>query len=292
MKPAAFEYHAPSTLDEALTLLEEHGDEAKPLAGGQSLIPAMNFRLAQPAVLVDLGRIDALTGLREDGAGVAGGAMTRQLHVERSPLIAERDPLLHQTVPLIAHPQIRNQGTFGGSLAHADPASELPAAALALGATMVLRSVRGEREVAADGFFQALFETALGTGELLTAVKLPATAKNTGTAFHELSRRHGDYALVGVAATVTLGADGRVAAARLVYMSVGEIPVDASAASASLVGEAPDEERLREAARHAAAREIDPPTDIHATTAYRRRLAEVLGFRALREAASRATGRT
>lgn len=288
MKPAPFRYLAPSTLDEALGLLAEHGDEAKVLAGGQSLVPAMSFRLAQPAVLVDLRRVPDLAGIREpaDG-GLTIGAMTRQRAVERSAAVARRAPLVAETLPHIAHPQIRNRGTFGGSIAHADPAAELPAVVLALDARLVLRSARGERVVAATDFFTGLFETALEADEMLTEVRLPASPPRTGWAFRELSRRHGDYAMVGVAARVTAGPDGRVTDARLVYLSAGPGPVAAHQAVASLVGTTGDGAAVAACARVAAFEDLDPPADIHATVAYRRHLAEVLGRRALETAVAR-----
>lgn len=297
MKPAAFRYFAPETLDEALSLLGEHGDEAKPLAGGQSLVPAMNFRLAQPAILVDLNRIADLAFIRPDdaggpGSGVVIGAMTRQRVVEHSELVAARAPLVTETVPHIAHAQIRNRGTFGGSLAHADPASELPAVALALDAQFTLACVGGQRVVTAESFYTDLFETACQHEELLVDIRLPAPAAGSGFAFEELARRHGDYALVGVAAAVARGADGALADARLAYLSVGPGPVLATRASASLVGTRGEPEALRAAAALAAHEDIvDPPSDIHATAAYRRHLIEVLTIRVLKRATARATHR-
>ncbi len=290
MKPAPFRYFAPETLDEALSLLAEHGDEAKPLAGGQSLVPAMNFRLAQPAVLVDLNRIAALSFIRPDDAGgVVVGAMTRQRAVEHSELVAARAPLVTETVPYIAHAQIRNRGTFGGSLAHADPASELPAVALALDAQFTLACRSGQRVVPAEAFYTDLFETACGHEELLVDVRLPTAAAGSGFAFEELARRHGDYALVGVAVAVQRGADGTLIDARMAYLSVGPGPVLATRASASLLGTRGETEALRVAASLAAHEDIvDPPSDIHATAAYRRHLIEVLTVRALTRACSRA----
>lgn len=289
MKPAAFAYHRPRSLEEALALLAEHGDEAKPLAGGQSLVPAMNFRLAQPARLVDLNEIDAMSRVSAmpDG-GLLLGAMTRQSVVERDPLVAQYAPLIRETMPFIAHPQIRNRGTFGGSLAHADPAAELPAVMVALEARMRVEGQRGERWVPAAEFYQGLFQTALASGELLTAVAVPALAARSGWAFEEIARRHGDFALVGVAAVVRLDLDGRCESARLALLSVGEGPVLANHAAAVLTGRMPDESIVREAARACAAKDIDPPGDLHATTAYRRHLAEVLTRRALLRAFDRA----
>src|SRR5438477_2854383 len=189
MKPSAFEYHRPRSIDEALSLLAEHAGDAKPLAGGQSLIPAMNFRLAAPAVLVDLNRISELSYIEETPEGARLGGMTRQRAVERSPVVARDAPLVTQAMPFIAHPAIRNRGTIGGSLAHADPAAELPAVMLALNAQFGLRSRAGSRTVPADDFFVGLFTTAVEPGELLTEVMIPKPAARTGYAFQEMSRR-------------------------------------------------------------------------------------------------------
>lgn len=289
MKPALFEYHAPTSVEEAIALLARYEGEARPLAGGQSLVPAMNFRLAQPAVLVDLNRIDALSGIRElaDG-GLRIGAMTRQRAVERSGAVAARAPLLAETMPHVAHPQIRNRGTFGGSLAHADPAAELPAVALALDARFHLRGPRGMREVAAADFYLGLFETALDPDELLVQVELPPMAPRTGWAFEEVARRHGDYAMAGAAALVTLDEAGRVARARLLYFSLSDVPVEAAAAG-MLVGSAADEAAIGAVAA-GAADALDPGGDIHATADYRRHLAAVLARRTLTRAAVRARG--
>ncbi|MBE2238078.1 MAG: xanthine dehydrogenase family protein subunit M [Caldilineaceae bacterium] len=287
MKPAPFAYFAPRSLDEALALLQEHGYEAKLLAGGQSLIPAMNFRLAQPAALIDINRIDALSFLEpaSDG-GLRIGAMTRQRTVERSALVAERAPLLHATMPFIAHMQIRNRGTLGGNLAHADPASELPAVMVALGARFRLQSQRGARWVNAADFYVGLFATTLEADEMLVEIAVPPLPPRTGWSIQEIARRRGDYAIVGVAATATLNADGRCHAARLVYLSVGEGPIQAHDAVAALHGQAPTAAVIAAAMRGASQR-IEPLGDIHATPAYRRQLIEVLGRRALTEAFAR-----
>lgn len=285
MKPAPFEYHAPDTIDGVLMLLAEHGDAAKVLAGGQSLIPTMNFRLAQPSVLIDLGRLSELVYIHpEDDGGLRIGAMTRQRTVERSSDVARRAPLVHMTMPFVAHPQIRNRGTFGGSIAHADPAAELPAVATTLDARCHLRSARGTRTVEAGDFFTGLFATALEPDEILVEVGLPPAPPRTGFAFDEIARRHGDYALAGVATRLTLGDEGRVEEARIVFLSVGEGPVEATGAEGVLRGETPGDELFREAARTAARDDIDPPRDIHASKAYRRHLAEVLALRALDKA--------
>ena len=288
MKPAPFAYHRPATLDEALALLAEHGGEAKPLAGGQSLIPAMNFRLARPAVLVDLNRVAELGYVRAGRDGLQIGAMTRQRAVERSDAVRSAAPLLAEAMPFIAHPQIRNRGTVGGSLAHADPAAELPAVMLALEARFRARGPQGERWIPAGEFFTGILETALGPDELLLEVAVPKSPARTGYAFAELARRRGDYALVGVAARVTLDRRGRCQAARITLFSVGDGPVLAAAAAAMLDGQEPSPEAMRAAADAAAQRDIDPPSDIHASAAYRRRLAAVLTRRALARAVERA----
>ncbi len=282
MKPAPFEYYAPTSLEAALELMAEHGWDAKALAGGQSLIPAMNFRLAQPAVLVDLGRIPELSYVRLGDDELRVGAMTRQSQLERDPALAVA-PLLAQALPHVAHPQIRSRGTVGGSMAHADPAAELPAVALALQARFRAVGEHGERWIDAEEFFLGLLMTALEPGELLAEVAVPAAAPTSGSAFEEMARRHGDYALVGVAATVDVDEAGSCSAARVALLSVGEGPILSIAAADVLVGERPSAEAIR-AASEAAAEAIDPPADIHATAAFRRHLTRVLVGRALHRA--------
>ncbi len=295
MKPAPFDYFAPQTLDEALHHLAQHGYDAKLLAGGQSLVPTMNFRLSQPSVLIDLNGIDDLNFIRpakngDDSmaSGLHIGAMTRQSAVERSDLVAERLPLVRETMPYIAHRQIRNRGTVGGSLAHADPAAELPAVAVALGARMRAQSQRGARWIDAADFYVGLFTTALELDEVLTEVALPALPARSGWSIQELARRHGDYAIAGVAVVVTLDEAGRCDEARIVFLSVGEGPVQANRAVQLLLGEMPSPQLFAEAAQVAAAQDIDPLADIHATAAYRRHLAQVMTQRALVEAFERA----
>lgn len=289
MKPAKFDYHDPGTLEEALALLRQHGDDAKLLAGGQSLIPMLNMRLARPAVLIDLNRVAGLTSIREEGGGLAIGAMTRHAEVERSELVARRQPLLAAAMHHIGHVQIRNRGTIGGSLVHADPSAELPAVMVALDAVLVATGADGSvREIPADEFFLMYFTTCLRPDEILTEIRVPALAPRTGWAFAEMARRGGDFALVGVACTVTLGADGTVAAARLGLTGVGMTPVRAVAAEALLIGSSPSDERFSKAAE-AAAGGIIPDDDIHATAIYRQELAKVLTERALRKALERGT---
>jgi carbon-monoxide dehydrogenase medium subunit len=290
VKPAPFDYHRPDTADEALAILADLGSDAKPLAGGQSLVPAMNFRLARPAVLVDLNRIAPLAYIEEspDG-GLLIGAMTRQRAPERSGTVARKAPLLFEAMPWIAHPQIRNRGTVGGSLAHADPAAELPAVMVALDARFVLRSRTASRTVPAHDFYTGLLTTVLGPDELLTEIRIPPRPARAGSAFIELARRHGDFALVGVAVELALDQRGACASARIALLSVGDGPVLAAKAMAVLAGCIPHAASIEEAARIAAETDVDPPADIHASSAYRRHLVRVLVGRALTEAAERAT---
>ncbi len=288
MKPAPFEYHRPESVDEALALLAEHGYDAKLLAGGQSLIPAMNFRLAAPAVLIDLNRVPGLDGITEAEDGLRIGAMARQRAAEVSGAVARLAPLVVETLPYVAHPQIRNRGTMGGSVAHADPAAELPAVMLALGASFRLVGPNGERTVPADEFFTGLFMTALEPEELLVEIALPAPRPREGWAFAELSRRHGDFALAGVAARVTVDDHGRCHDARIALLAVGEGPILARGAATLLEGVVPTPESLAEAAAVAARDDADPSGDIHASPEYRRHLVGVLVRRALPVAFERA----
>lgn len=289
MKPAPVSYEAPDSLDAALGLLAEHGFDAKILAGGQSLVPLLNFRLAQPGVLIDLNRIQELGYVRESpSGGLSIGAMTRQRTVESHPLCAERAPLVHEAMPLVAHPQIRNRGTVGGSLAHADPAAELPVVAVALDARFRLRSSSGERWVDARDFYVGLMTTRLEDEEILVEIELPPLPPRTGCAFVELARRHGDYATAGVAAVVSVDESGDCRQAKLVYLSAGDTPMAADEAASRLVGGGLDAASIRAAAEHATANEIEPTADIHATVAYKRHLARVLTERALQRASARA----
>jgi CO/xanthine dehydrogenase FAD-binding subunit len=277
-------------VDEAISALTAEGYGAKFLAGGQSLIPAMNFRLAQPAVLVDLGRLDELRGIRDDGSGLYIGAMTRHSDIERSQAVRERAPLLAEAMPWIAHLQIRNRGTVGGSLAHADPAAELPAVMLALDARLHLRGPGGDRALPFCDFCTGFFSTALAPDELVTGVEIPALPAGTGCAFEEVSRRHGDFALVGVCAVLTVDAGGTCTRASVTLLSVGDGPVCAVSAEELLRGRPITPDAVRAAAEAAATSDIDPPADIHASAAYRRQLTRVLTARALETAARRASG--
>lgn len=288
MKPAPFEYLAPSSLDDVLGILSERGPEAKLLAGGQSLVPAMNFRLLQPAVLVDINGLPGLDRVRQVDGELRLGALVRHRTLEHDPLVAGLSPLIHETMPFVAHPQIRNRGTLGGSMAHADPAAELPVVALALDARFRLQSARGERWVPASDFFLGLFTTALAGDEALVEVAVPAVPSRTGTAFLELARRRGDYAMMGVASVVTLDDRGACVRARLVYLNAGEGPVDARRAAGVLQGETPSGASIEAAAALAAEEEIDPMGSVHASPEYQRHLARVLTRRALALAVERA----
>jgi carbon-monoxide dehydrogenase medium subunit len=289
MKPAPFDYYAPTTVEQALTHLAEHGDEAKVLAGGQSLVPMMNFRLVQPSVLVDLNPIPDLAFIHPDeNGGLRIGALTRHYQVEVDPLVAARTPLLHEAVPKIGYPQIRRRGTMGGSLCHADPSAELVAVSVALNGRFRLRSPTGERWVPAQDFFIGLFTTVLQPDELLVEVALPPLPARTGGSFMEVARRRHDFALIGVAAVVTLDGKGVIRQARMVFLSAGDRPMEAHRAVDVLAGQTPTPEVIRAAAEIAASDDIDPSSDIHATAEFRRHLAKVLARRALDQACRRA----
>ncbi len=288
MKPPPFEYHVADSLDQALSLLADYGDDAKPLAGGQSLIPLLNFRLARPTALIDLNHIAVLKGItRAADGGLRIGAMTRQRALERDPYVRQYSPLVVETMPHVAHPQIRNRGTVGGSLAHAEPAAELPAVMITLGARLHLRSKRADRWVSADEFFTGLFATALQTGELLTTVEIPTVPERTGYAFEEVARRHGDFALLGVAAGVTVDETGACRDARITLVNPGAGAERMQRAASSLTGRAIDDTAARAAGEIAAA-DVTATGDVHASPAYRRQLARVLTRRALLRAFERA----
>ncbi len=283
MKPAAFEYHAPETIADAVAVLAEHADEAKPLAGGQSLVPMLALRLTRFAHLVDLNRVEELSGIRRENGSLVIGAMTRQRAVERDPSIATDVPLLAASVPLIGHSQIRNRGTVGGSIAHADPASELPAVALTLDAELEIASTTATRTVAATDFFEGTWSTCLADDELLTAVRFPVWEGRCGFAFEEVARRSGDFALAGVAAAVEVDGDGTVRRAAIGLLGMGSTPHRATAAEAALVGSTPTDTDLDEIARLAVA-DLEPPDDVHATASYRKRVGAHLVGRSVRRA--------
>jgi CO/xanthine dehydrogenase FAD-binding subunit len=289
MKPPSFEYLVPRTGAEALSTLAQVGERARVLAGGQSLIPLLNFRLAQPEVLVDINRVSELDYIRAWDGGLALGALTRQSTLESSADVRQRYQLLAEASHLIGHLPIRHRGTLGGNLAHADPASELPAVMMALDAQLSLSSQNDRRVLDARHFFTGVFETALKPGELLTEVLLPELPPRTGGAFVEVARRSGDFALVGVAALLTLNHLGRCERARIAMCGVGPRPVRAEQAEEALLGELPSGEVLTEAGRRAA-EATDPPSDIHASSAFRRKLARYTVGQAIELAAERARG--
>jgi aerobic carbon-monoxide dehydrogenase medium subunit len=286
VKLPAVEYEAPTTTAEAVGLLAEHQDEASVLAGGQSLIPLLALRLARPSVLVDINGVRELSGVSRRSGWLAIGAMTREYQAEESAAVASDVPLLAAALPLIGHEAIRSRGTIGGSLAHADPAAELPAVALALDAEFVVRGGEGERVVRAADWFQGYLSTARRPDEILAEVRFPVALPGTGVAFHEVTRRHGDFAIVGLAASLTL-AGGVITDARLAFSGVADVPVRAAEAEALLNGRQPSDELFAEAARLATA-SLDPPADLHGSAGYRKKVAAALVRRGLRAAADSA----
>ena len=289
MKPAPFKYIAAASLEQALALKAEYGDDAKFLAGGQSLMPAMNFRLARPAVLIDINPLDELAGITpQENGETSVGALTRYYALESDSSFRRNYPLFGEALPHIAHPQIRNRGTIGGNLSHADPASELPALAVALQATMKIRASTRERTVAAADFFQGLLTTDLGPDEMLVGIRLPAPKPRTGTCFLEVARRRGDFALAGVAASLTVEESGTCTLARIALCGVGETPVDASTAAAGLIGNRIIGQQMEDVA-DTVQRMIEPSGNVHASPDYQRHVAGVLTRRALATAYDRAT---
>jgi CO/xanthine dehydrogenase FAD-binding subunit len=288
MKPAPFEYHAPSSVEEIVNLKSQYGDDAKFLAGGQSLVPAMNFRVVQPSVLIDLNRANELSYIREDGDVIRVGSMARERHLEFDASIKKRTPLLHEAVPFIAHPQIRNRGTIGGSIVNADPAAELPVLMLALNARLKAKNKSAERWLDAKDFFAGMFTTALEPDEVLVEVEMPFAEARTGWSFMEVAPRSGDYAMMGVAALVTLDDKGKCKSAKLVYLNAGDGPMDAVEAAKSLVGETLNDTLIESAALHASEKEINPFGNIHASTDFQRHLAKTLTQKALKQANQRA----
>lgn len=285
MKPAPFDYHAPRTVESALELLSGHGDDARILAGGQSLIPLLNFRLARPAVLIDINGIGGLDYISEENGSISIGALTRQRRVEK--WAARGAPLLAEALDHVGHVAIRTRGTVAGSLAHADPAAELPALFLCLDGSVLVRSAAGTREVPARALFASHLTTTLRADELITEVRVPLPAARHGWGFLEVSPRHGDFALVGVVAVVAL-ARRRIAHARIALFGCGPTPLRAAAAERLLAGQAPTPAAIEAAAREAADA-LRPESDLHASAAYRTRVACTLVARALSAAVERAT---
>ncbi|MFQ5417244.1 MAG: FAD binding domain-containing protein [Myxococcota bacterium] len=288
MKPPSFEYAAPATVDEAVALLARHGGEAKLLAGGQSLMPLLNMRFARPSAVIDLNKVAGLDEIHEEKGRLVIGAMVTKRAIERSALVERRQPLLHAATRWIAHPQIRNRGTIGGSMAQADPAAEYPAVAVALGAELRAVGPRGERSITAADFFVSYLTTALDEDEVLTEVRVPVLPEKTGWSIQEVARRHGDFASVGAAITLAQDASGRCREVRIVLFGVGPTPLRVTAAEQALAGEAPGEALFAAAAKKVHDQIDEPISDVHASAEYRRHLAGVLTRRGLSEAAQRA----
>lgn len=288
MKPGSFEYRAACSLDEAVDLLSEHGDDAKVIAGGQSLVPLMNLRLARPSLVVDLNPVLGLGTLRCNGE-ITLGAMVRHREAERSSDLLDAAPILCHALSHVGHPAIRSRGTIGGSVAHSDPAAELPTVLTALDAVVVARSTRGERTIASEKFFTGFLTTSLEDDEVVTEIRVSEPKTGWGWAFEEFSRRHGDFAVVGVAALVAADVHNRIADVRLVFSGVGATPIRAHEAEAGLRGQDMSFELFRDALA-AATRSLDPPDDLHGSSSYRRQLAGVLGEQALTAAWERSKG--
>jgi len=289
MKPPPFDYHKPKTLEEALSIKAKLGEEAKVLAGGQSLIPTMNYRLVQPSALIDLNELSELDHISiEPDGSLRVGAMIRQRRLEIDSDVEEIVPLLHETIPFIAHPQIRNRGTIGGSLVHADPASELPVIAVATKAQFRVKNLQRERCIPAKVFFQGMFMTDLQPEEILVEIVFPPMPSRTGWSFMEVTRRAGDYAMMGIGILLSVDSDGRCEDARLVYLNAGDGPVEARGAAELLQGEMWSDAVCEKSALKASSDEIEPFGSVHATMEYQRHLAYVLTKRALKQAFQRA----
>lgn len=289
MKPPKFDYFAPDSVESALALIAEHGDDARFLAGGQSLVPMMNFRVAAPSALIDLNGIADLRGIRiDDDHRLHIGAMTRTREIETDATIARASPLLHAAAPSIAHMQIRNRGTIGGSLAHADPAAELPGIVLACGAEIHIVGPGGARSVAAGDFFEGIFETALQDGDMIAEIVFPAWPAARHWAFDEISRREGDFAMIGIAVWFDLDPAGKISATGLAAIGAGDTPLRLSSGEEVLVGQSPGESVFAGAAQ-AATTDLQPASDIHASAEYRREVGTVLVQRCLQAAWERSS---
>ena len=288
MIPGAFDYHSPRSLDEALSLLQQHAGDAKILAGGQSLIPAMRFRLAMPSILIDINRLDDLRYVEERGDHLAIGAMTLEHSLEDAAIVRSSYPLLHDTAVVIADPLVRNMATVGGNIAHADPANDHPATMLAYNATVVAKGPKGERTIAIDDFFTGLFENAMGEDEILTEIRIPKPGANSGGAYTKFERKVGDYAISAAAVQLRLDG-GTVAAARIGLTNVSAVPMRAKGAEAELVGKSISDAVI-EAAGKAAAAECDPSPDLRGGVDYKRDITRVMVKRSIQQAVARAKG--
>ena len=290
MIPAAFDYHRPATLEEAVGLLARYGEQAKVLSGGMSLLPMLKLRLASFAHLVDIGRIPGLEYIKEEGGILKIGGATREFMLERSEVIRARFPILLDTARVIADPLVRNRATVGGNLAHGDPANDHPATMLALGATVVARGPKGERTIPVSQFFKGLFSTSLAPTEILVEIRIPTPPPNSGGAYLKLERKVGDFAAAAAAVQVTLGKSGGIERAGIGLTNAGTTPVEAAEAARYLVGKMPEEKAIAEAAR-LAAKASSPGADGRGSVEYKREMARVLVARALRKAVARAGGR-
>jgi CO/xanthine dehydrogenase FAD-binding subunit len=286
MKPAPFQYHDPSTVEEVLSVLGQFGDDAKILAGGQSLVPLMNFRLARPMHLVDINKISSLDYVRQQNHALVIGALARQRKIEFSELVMRKNPLLIEATRHIGHPAIRNRGTVCGSLAHADPAAEWPALAMVMDATFVVRGAQGERQIPASDFFVSYFTTCLGPQDFLIEIHVPELPERAGFCFQEVSRRHGDFALAGAAVWLTADAEGFCTDTRIALAGVAPCPMRARLAERRLIGERLTDSVLAKVG-NSIEDEIDPTSDLHASADYRRKVGGVILQRALLGAARR-----
>src|SRR5215470_6159987 len=289
MIPPSFEYLRPNTIPEAVKLLQQHGDEAKILSGGQSLIPMMKLRLARPSYLVDINRIEGLSHIKEESGFLKIGGLTREAELEASPVVRAKYPIIIDTAHVIADPQVRNLATVGGNLAHGDPANDHPATMIALGAQVVASGPKGERTIPIENFFVSLFTTTLQPDEILTEIRIPIPPPRSGGAYFKLERKVGDYATAAAAAQLTLGAGGAVERCGMALTNVGPTPVHATAAAQGIVGKKPDDKAIAEAARAAAAA-TSPNADRRGNEEYKREMSRVLMTRALRKAVERAGG--
>jgi len=287
--PAPFDYHRPSSLNEAINLLKHHGGQAKVLSGGMSLLPTLKLRLGSFAHLVDINRIPGLDGIKEEGGFLKIGALTRQSALERSELIRKKYPILADAVPLIADPLVRNRGTVGGNVANGDPANDEPAIMIALGAMLVAQGPKGERTIPANKFYADLYTTALARDEILTEIRIPVPAQRSGGAYQKLKRKTGDYAAAAAAAQLALDGKGAVASCGIALTNAGSTPLEAADAAKFLVGKMPDAKTIAEAAKMAAAK-ANPSADHRGSVEYKREMARVLTARALELAAKRAGG--
>jgi aerobic carbon-monoxide dehydrogenase medium subunit len=287
MIPPAFEYFRPSTLQDAISLLQQHGDEAKILSGGQSLIPMMKLRLARPAYLIDINRITGVSYIKEEGGMLKIGGLTREAEIEASPLVRSRYPLLMDTAGVIADPQVRSMATIGGNLAHGDPANDHPAAMMAFGAQVVTTGAQGERTIPIEEFFVSLFTTALAPDEILTEIRIPIAAARSGGAYFKLERKVGDFATAAAAVQLTLDSSGAVQKIGIGLTNVGPTPIKARKAEDALRGKKPDAALIAQAAQLAAS-EAQPSSDLRGPEEYKRGLVKELTRRALSRALERA----